>query len=638
MKRISCIAATALAVLLTAACNTRPIDRDVAGEGEGVSVQLTLSLEKFADGKPATRTPDAVTQDGTAFRGIQDIHLIPFERKGKIQYSDIPAGYCRPLEDISSLYETSNSRLYENYYVPWGTSSFLFYGVEPPYGTHAEGSVDFKKENGSIIAEGLGTRLPSQITFSPDPMMDAAAQTQFSTRLQEIADFLTDIAATRDYAYDHRSTTNSSYVPIRGARVYRPTVYFNNSDSWPEDNALLTNAFNAYTNNGEILAGSTAGINSLLTMLYRAARAQYNNTTYYVSYYRNTTSTNSQGEYYYVREMCRKIIEAFGSSSLVSVTNPTSASSASVSLNAPYDDIPGQYGIPAGAASFRYDYAQKKFIPGINDTGAALTASTRYCFPARLWYYDNTRIKTDHDSEKDWPGIYQNAANDWNAVLGEYDTDNGTVIGGVYCAALKEEVRYGVGMLDFTVSAASTSLQDATQPTPETVTVSAISTNLPITGIIIDGQFKQGFNFSALTGGEDYVIYDTAFAPAYLRTGESGHLRTLTFQSAVGSKIHFALELTNNTGVDFEGATGTILDGSKFYLLGTLDPKLASSKPDDMGNYVFYKAHRTPVTMIIDSLKDAYNSVPDLRDPQLQIGVVATIDWKMPTPPSIPLY
>jgi hypothetical protein len=106
----------------------------------------------------------------------------------------------------------------------------------------------------------------------------------------------------------------------------------------------------------------------------------------------------------------------------------------------------------------------------------------------------------------------------------------------------------------------------------------------------------------------------------------------------VGSKIHFALELTNNTGVDFEGATGTILDGSKFYLLGTLDPKLASSKPDDMGNYVFYKAHRTPVTMIIDSLKDAYNSVPDLRDPQLQIGVVATIDWKMPTPPNIPLY
>ena len=278
----------------------------------------------------------------------------------------------QPLEDISSLYETSNSRLYENYYVPWGTSSFLFYGVEPPYGTHAEGSVDFKKENGSIIAEGLGTRLPSQITFSPDPMMDAAAQTQFSTRLQEIADFLTDIAATSDYAYDH--SNYYSYVPIHGPRVYRPTVYFNDSASWPDDNALLTNAFNAYTNNGEILAGSTAGINSLLTMLYRAARAQYDNTTYYVSYYRNTTSTYSQGEYYYVREMCRNIIEAFGSSSLVSVTNPTSASSASVSLNAPYDDIPGQYGIPAGAASFRYDYAQKKFIPGINDTGAALTA------------------------------------------------------------------------------------------------------------------------------------------------------------------------------------------------------------------------------------------------------------------------
>lgn len=634
MKRISCIAAAALAVLLNSACNTRPLEPGVAVPGDGVSVQLTLSFDKLTEARPSTRTPDEVTQDGSAFRGIQDISLIPFERKGRIEFLDVPIGACNPLGTVSSLYETSNSRLYENYYVPKGTSSFLFYGVEPAYGTNAEGSMAFKKENGSIIAEGLDTRLPSQISFSPDPMMSATSQSEFGTRLQAIADFLTDIAGTSDYSYDH---TDYSYIPIRGTRVYRPTIYFNDSSSWPEDNALLTNAFRAFTNNGEVLSGSTAGVNSLLTMLYRAARAQYDNTTYYALVYNRTTSTTSRDTYYYLRELSRRIVEAIADSPLVTVTNPTNAGTATVSLNAPYDNIPGEYGIPSGAASFRYDYSQKKFLSGLNDAGAALTSTTRYCYPARLWYYDNTRIKTDHDNAKNWRTIYQDASYDWNAVLSEYDTDNGTVNNGVYGAALKEEVRYGVGMLDFTISASQSSLQDASLPTPQTVVVGATTTNLPLVGIIIDGQFKQTYNFSAVNG-DDYVIYDTEFSPAYLRTGESEHLRTLTFQSAEGAKIHFALEFTNNTGVDFEGATGAILDGTNFYLLGTLDPMLASSKPEDLGYYVFYKARRTPVTIIIESLKDAYNSVPDLRDPQLQIGVVATIDWKMPTPPNTPLY
>ena len=37
-------------------------------------------------------------------------------------------------------------------------------------------------------------------------------------------------------------------------------------------------------------------------------------------------------------------------------------------------------------------------------------------------------------------------------------------------------------------------------------------------------------------------------------------------------------------------------------------------------------------------LAKAYNVVPELRDPQLQIGIEAVMDWVQVTPAEIPMY
>ena len=40
----------------------------------------------------------------------------------------------------------------------------------------------------------------------------------------------------------------------------------------------------------------------------------------------------------------------------------------------------------------------------------------------------------------------------------------------------------------------------------------------------------------------------------------------------------------------------------------------------------------------INSLAKAYNTIPELRDPQLEIGVVAKMEWIQVTPAEIPMY
>ena len=39
----------------------------------------------------------------------------------------------------------------------------------------------------------------------------------------------------------------------------------------------------------------------------------------------------------------------------------------------------------------------------------------------------------------------------------------------------------------------------------------------------------------------------------------------------------------------------------------------------------------------MNDLANAYNTVPDLRDPQLELGVVAEMDWIQVTPGGIKL-
>ena len=80
---------------------------------------------------------------------------------------------------------------------------------------------------------------------------------------------------------------------------------------------------------------------------------------------------------------------------------------------------------------------------------------------------------------------------------------------------------------------------------------------------------------------------------------------------------------------------GAILPNCKFYLAGELIWANATQPGTENLYSIFSQDHKTTVTVRIESLKKAYNTVPDLHDPQLEIGIEAEMKWVPVTPQSI---
>ena len=98
--------------------------------------------------------------------------------------------------------------------------------------------------------------------------------------------------------------------------------------------------------------------------------------------------------------------------------------------------------------------------------------------------------------------------------------------------------------------------------------------------------------------------------------------QTLTLASNKGESVKFALELVNNTGKAFTGIDGMIPNGAKFYLIGQLDPKSGKAN-----NRVFEQAYNTKANVTINSLSRAYNGIPDLENPKLELGLSVKLEW-----------
>ena len=153
--------------------------------------------------------------------------------------------------------------------------------------------------------------------------------------------------------------------------------------------------------------------------------------------------------------------------------------------------------------------------------------------------------------------------------------------------------------------------------------------NCPLTGIIVGDQKDVDYRFMPGTGPSRY-IYDkiTLTDSGYPMIGKTGQtVPTLVLQTLPDRPVHFALEFKNTTGYTRHCQQGEILPQCKFYLVGELEAPVNGS--------VFTQDHKTTVSVRIESLRSAYNTVPDLHDPQLEIGVVTEMKWNQITPQSI---
>ena len=109
---------------------------------------------------------------------------------------------------------------------------------------------------------------------------------------------------------------------------------------------------------------------------------------------------------------------------------------------------------------------------------------------------------------------------------------------------------------------------------------------------------------------------------------------TLVVATPLGASqdVYVAIELLNNSNQDFIGAQGLVPAGSKFYLVGKLESNKAdtqeSSETVNPGKRVFYPDYTTTARLTITDLKKAYNTIPDLRTPALELGLSVDLSWQ----------
>ena len=587
---------------------------DYNPELNSVKAQFTISFQNNV-ARANTRQSGATVQKDEnidAFRGMEDIVLYPFGVAGTITSDHKKLGGAITLKKIikpseatvdnsippSTLTNGSNSVLYNDVTIPVGTSSFLFYGKAKD-----NGNDDFL--NGSLA---MTTGEPSAIKF--DLVQTYPSSTTESTVGKALAIYLTNIAQAGGF----NSTTKKS--------------------AWEAtENAGLKDLYDKFVS---LKAGSSRTVQAAVQDLY------------------STIKDNEDA-------VSLAIKTAITLNTYVSSIDEGVLKFTSTIGNSESTYFPGDKNLPDGAALLSYDEETNTFtqktdgsdifgtVPGTNPAKSRITSAyADYVYPASLYYYCNSGIKTSNSSQ----ATAYNGTDSWATISGKYK-DGTSVSTSTRSVAILNPIQYAVGRLDATVK-----LGDATTLYDKNGEAYAVNTTdgFTVTGILIGGQKQVKYDFTTNTTADEYTIYDNitksnGIIPAKL-TSASAVNYTLALETEAGASVYVAVELLNN-GADFQGIDGVVPAGCKFYLVGKLDPTTVSTT-DTTNNpngltQVFKQDHKTianftiptgyaktdtaaghfdPTTGNIVGLGKAYNTIPDLRSPKLELGLSVDLHWE----------
>ena len=577
-----------------------------------VLADLALSLP--ASSARTRLAADVVQADGLSFRGIQQLHLIPFAKvSGKVTaYSQpsyyggvgIPSIFPKPTDEgiLNQFF------FYKSLYLMNGVNAFLVYGrssTTPP----PSDDISSKVYNGSLLVKvpessdgNFPERIagtPSTLTFELEPIYDETDQNGnllTPSQAEELATYLTTVAQAQ-------ATVGENTVSWRDV----------------EDNWLKLIYMN-FVNLGDQEAGVMAGSARNVKAFVNALKTQLSNVAY------------DEGT-----------IEAAIKENIISRIGTFD--------EAVYDNYPNGLNLPDGAAAILWNKAENKFEPQTQTSQEVpITTISRFTYPAELFYYSNSLIKTSNEEISDTEYGKKNENNveiykTWSDVLVSnlYPYDNATVSGNTKAVAIKEPLQYAVGHLKATAKAKTDEMPDADgRMIPvKVVTDEGVRPLFPIKGIVVSGQRPVNFEFvqtteSANTGYERFAYDGYLGDGKYLTTGGSDTFHTLLLQTKDGEDLTVFLELENNSGQDFKGEKGIIYNGTRFYLMGKikLEPNAASDAVDHHRR-VITQDYTTNITMTVETLAHAYNVMPNILAGRLEIGVVVKLNWIEATPSTV---
>ena len=593
-----------------------------------VKTEFSISFPQKVGG--TTRMTASTIQDaGQPFRGIRDIELYPFkdDSTNVITTAASTDGLELPTPIIlfggttsesgpssdkdyaisggsKALYANTNSHLYQNVDIPIGTKSFIFYGVAD----YSETS-NVPAEYGSLIKTSA-TKLEN-VKFSPEVIYKTGA---VDASGDSIAAYLTSIA-------------ESKFTGSTGDSL------------WSETPSVALKAL--YNNLITMKAGSFNNMKAAVQKLYKELKKE------------------SSGDASTTKKMKQAIMASITANKYgVSADGEGNLTFTKMKSNS----YPRNIGLPDGAAyivwqkksSNSTDYEFKALIDNGN-TGLNTASLNSYVYPAALYYYVLSNIKTSKVSKASYYSEYASiSGKTWKDITDQYTTetgyDNTKVSSETRSIAILHPIQYAVGRLDVTVRAASSTLSD--NKSGHSITLGG--TSFPVTGILVHGQKPVDYKFQQLTGDPVYTVYDSVYYQKnsaqniYLTTGASNPIHTLVLETkeagattgdaSVVAKI--AVEFLNNTNDTIYGHNGELIyPQCKFYLTGTLDPALNDGQEvtghtnyKDANNNLIKKAfmqdYTTTANLKISSLMNAYNTLPDLALPQMEMGLSVDLNWK----------
>lgn len=514
------------------------------------------------------RMANAVVQvDNNPFRGIQSLCVIPFRTTVSTTEADAVTANDFPLISIAMGTEANRVDGKDFYYI---------------------GLCSLRETANRVLVYGQSA------SYSTNPALNGKLNTEVGTYIvpADIMFSLQSICETDDA----EDTEDDTFEPARDLAAYLTAIA--GTTGWStttnsELKALYLDFIHADDTDGAgLMAGSAAHVKA------------------YVKALRDQLGTDELSE---------------------AIKNTIDDEDLKACLDNGYPSGSESLGLPDGAAALRWIDSEKAFSVRTKTTTLDnINGIKRYTYPAELWYYVNSPIRTSE--EKIGKTAYQ-TADDWDALLDNYDGNNTYITVNTQSVAVKDPLQYGVALLQMTLNAITADpLKDSNNDDVDYTEESGFK----LTGVIIGGQHTVGFDFKPMEPQSDVdarFIYDTQVGSHVNNAAIT--VNTLVLQSYDEEKVPVILELENKTGHQFAGKDGIIYPDTKFYLVGQLDP--AGKGEGAYANRVFTQDYTTEVAMTITSLANAYSCMPDLLSPRLEIGVQVQTKWIQSTPTIVKL-
>ena len=559
---------------------------DVVNNGDNTPVgdrEAVKTSFSFAIPSPVSRATEGDVQANGQFQGMKNLRLMPFAlTEGSGDYVAANSVLAGATQLTGSSIDTKSANFVQTFpdvVIPAGNIAFLFYG-------EANHAADY---NGVL-------------NMTPDVSVTSLSPADISFSLQNITE---------------GTYTGGTYANATDLIAAWKTNVTDKLNSWVTglaDGADKTSAEELQTNYYKFNSASLMGLQ--LALQYLSTRLDELNAI------------------------------AGASDVKTSVDNMATELADEAYVDFPANLPKGTYKLNNGKIEFDAN--------GPSGSGiVTATASQAYSYPSSLYYWTNA-----------YPVEYETTPtfDKWNN--GVYGTGPGPDRRSVITSAskkiaLNKTINYGVARLD--VKAAIKTTDGATIPagtisgtsTPTHVTLD--NHNFVVKGLLIGG-LPDALDWEMHPADDDQytkIVYDTrvpnngytltyATTPSY--TGMSPLMYCLLPETAdcstgsaddLGHTPNIALEILND-GPQFYGLDGNLIpeDGT-FYLVGKLTYAQDASKPEV--TRVFQQDYNTTVNLTISSLAKAYNTVPDLINPRLELALAVDINWKAGLVLDVPL-